>query len=500
MYVLCIYILTFTITVFANSRQPHIVFILADDLGWNDVGYHGSVIKTPTIDSLAREGVRLENYYVQPVCSPTRSQLLTGRYQIHTGLQHSIIWMSTPLCIPEDEILISQKLKQVGYSTHYIGKWHVGHYKKYCLPHNRGFDTFFGFYQAFSDYYYHNSTNGAHSGWDLRRGDMLVADEYMGQYSTHMYTGEAIDVISKHDSSKPMFLMFSHQAVHVPLQVPSSYSDLYRDVIADERRRDYAGMVSSVDESMYYVIQALKENNMWQDTILIFSSDNGGATTEGASNWPLRGGKASFYEGGVRAVGFVNSPLLQESMRGTINKELIHVSDWFPTILHLAHGVNDPRLPLDGLNQWQVISEGATSIRREILYNIDPLYFHPMVRQGVMYIDNPYFDITTQAALRVDNWKILTGRPGKGHWVPPPESGMDIIEDNTVKQELIHLYNIGDDPFEMINLASSRPDKVTELLLRLRQYNMTAVHCEFPKEDVKGSDPVIGDGGWGPWM
>jgi len=461
-----------------QPSKPHVVFILADDYGFNDIGYHGvshgSAIKTPFLDSLAMSGIRLENYYVQTVCSPTRSQLMSGRYQIHTGLQHNVIWPSQRNGIPLDDILIPQQLKHCGYDTHMIGKWHLGFFEENYTPWKRGFDTYFGFLIGGENYYTRYRCYESMCGYSMD-SEKGPTNETFGEYSAHLFARKAGDVIDKHNQSNPMFMYVAFQSVHSPLQVPDEYVKPYAD-IKDDNRRTYAGMVGAMDE-------AIKNIN----------------------NWPLRGRKNSLWEGGVRAVGFVHGKMLNvPNPNVRTNDQLMHVSDWYPTLLH-ATGC--PAISgtqsLDGFDQWKTITAYAKSPRTEILHNIDPLSTLPL-KKIVMG-----FDTSVHAAIRVGDWKLLTGDPGDSRWILPPElqslSKFSMNYSNIVKQQhsignqtkTIQLFNVKYDPFERTEVSDVYPEIVKELLSKLVKYNSTAVPVKFPQSDPAANP----DGGfWKPWV
>jgi len=516
--------------VFATTTRPNIVFILADDLGYRDVGYHGSsVIETPTLDRLAYGGVRLENYYTASMCSPSRGSLLSGRYQIHTGLQHMVLDVCQANSLPKEMPTLADMLRDAGYATHMVGKWHLGYYAEELVPTQRGFDSFFGFLGSTEHYYSHmlcrdgqvliensiqysklkklnkyNSTNrfvdeygNLWCGFDLRQNED-PAENYSGQYSTHLYTQKAADVIRNHatkEAAKPLFLYLSYQAPHQPLEVPESYSTQYVSV-TDENRRIYAGMTTCMDEGVINITSALEKYGLWNNTILIFSTDNGGTTRYGGNNWPLRGEKGTLWEGGIRGVAFVHSPLLGRRA-GTVSSGLIHINDWFPTLVALAGG-DTTGLSLEGYDVWKTIAEGDPSPRKEILHNIDPL----TERHGLL-LNISKFDNRVQAALLVGNWKLITGYPGTkvgvNDWIAPPEdTHIHSVYATDPDWKNIWLFDISSDPLEKADLFETHRDIAVNLLNRLAEYQSTAVPARFPMYDLR-CNPNNHNGFWGPW-
>ncbi|XP_072014249.1 arylsulfatase B-like [Amphiura filiformis] len=510
--------------------RPHIVFILADDLGYNDIGYHAvngmSAVKTPHLDTLASEGVKLENYYVQPFCSPSRSVLMTGRYLIRYGLQHRLFRAAQPTCLPLSETTLPEKLKELGYMTHAIGKWHLGCCRTECLPTRRGFDSFFGYGVGGHDHYDHNKTftypkESGYASKEVCNGKDLRANEtmewrYEGVYSTTLFTHKAQETIEWHDPKKPMFLYLAYKNVHSPLQAPQHYMDMFEH-IEDNERRSLAAMAYILDEGVKNVTDTLKKTGMWDNTVFIFSSDNGGKSgSSGGNNWPLKGEKKDLWEGGIRAPGFVNSPLLSNHVKGTVNKELMHISDWFPTIIDGIAGGSTAHMkkPLDGVNQWKMISEGGVSNRSEILLNIDKLEDFPRMTTT----ESDYWQANLnkkemlnpliRAGIRNGDWKLLTGTTGKKEiWLPPPESGKgkqelwDTSPECDPEGSVVKLYNIKSDPSETCNLARNPKfvSIVNELFRKLQKYANQAVPAYYPPDDPM-ANPALRGGAWTPWL
>jgi arylsulfatase A-like enzyme len=422
-----------------KAKQPNIVYIIADDQGWKDVGYHGSDIKTPNIDALARGGMRLENFHAQPLCTQTRSALMTGRYPFHTGLQSAVIPSAGKYGLDTDEYTLAQGLRDAGYRTVMVGKWHIGHADKKYWPMQRGFDYHYGAVLGEIDYF----THGAHGATDWYRDNELVKEE---GYATDLLGDDAVRQIQGHDGTKPLFMYLAFTAPHSPFQAPQKYIDRNQH-IAEPTRRTYAAMITSLDDQVGRVVAALKAKGMLDDTLIVYQSDNGGVRSskfagEGdvsklvlpADNGPWRDGKGSLYEGGTRVIALANWP---GHVKPGVSDALMHVVDVMPTLLSIAGGSTaKAKAPFDGLDMWSTLSTGAPSPRSTMFYSIEP----------------------QQAAVSVGTWKLVW------HVALPSK---------------IELFDLAGDPGEQKDLAAANPQKVAELQALIEKEARTAVPSKF---------------------
>lgn len=396
----------------AADAKPNIVILLADDLGWNDVGYHGSEIRTPNIDKIAARGVKLERYYAYPVCSPTRTAIMTGRSPIRMGIDRPLENVGG---VPMEERLMPQWLKPAGYQTAMAGKWHLGLEHVKYFPNNRGFDSSYGHLSAMVDYNTHISRGAK----DWHRDGQLLDET---GYSTDLIAAEAVRVIKQRRKDKPLFLYTAFNAPHSPLQAPQSYLDRYAN-IGSENRRIYAAMVTAMDDGIGRIVAAIESEGMTKNTIVIFMSDNGGPPQAGGNNGVLRSGKGSAFEGGLRVPACMYWPGVLQGGR-EFSKQMI-AEDWLPT-LAAAVGVSlKGSLPLDGVNMLPALKGGKVE--------------RGTVVMGAM---NSY-------AAYYNGWKLVkSSRPGE-----------------TEVQTL--LFRIDEDPNEQNDLAAKNPEMVAEMTKRL---------------------------------
>ncbi|XP_077995097.1 arylsulfatase I-like [Glandiceps talaboti] len=455
-----------------EPQKPNIVFILADDLGWGDIGYNNPYVISPTIDTLAREGVTLNQSYVQPICTPSRGALFSGYYPYRIGMQHKVLKRSGAAGLPLHLTVFPEKLREQGYATYMVGKWHLGYCSWEYTPLARGFDRFYGFLLGVSDYFNHTL-----SGFLDLRDNMMPDWGQTGVYSADLFSEKASDFITYHDQRKPMFLYLSFQSVHGPLQAPQKYIDMYPS-IKNENRRIKLAMVTAMDDAVKNVVSALKDAGMSDNTLIVFSSDNGGTAKEdnAGSNWPLRGSKTTLWEGGTRAVGFVHGKMLEKT--GYVSNELMHIVDWYPTLLGLAGGEADP--DIDGIDVWNTLSKGDPSPRTEFVYNIDEI--------------DP-----AGAAIRMGDYKLIVGKAGNpASWTAPPEMEDVRTEKSRAKLRGKYLFNIIDDPTERNDIKDEMPEKVAEMEARLKELTKKIVPAMDPKSEPAKAHPRNFNLVWSP--
>ncbi|KAH9499684.1 hypothetical protein Btru_074431 [Bulinus truncatus] len=318
--------------------------------------------------------------------------------------------------------------------------------------------------------------------------------EAVGDYSAYQYASRADDIIKSHDPDQPLFLYLPFQNVHEPLEVPEKYIKLYPN-IKDENRRNFSAMVTALDDAIAKVVTALKTYNLYDDTLIVFTGDNGGWTTYGGNNYPLRGGKFTIFEGGTRVPAFLHGKMLQS--QGKVYNGMMHAVDWFSTVVKALNiTYSDP--DQDSLSQWESINSLGPSQRTEFIYNLD--YMFPPV-QG-------------ESAIRVGDFKLIEGFPGLYQdWYKPAQldQGINITKDDlnfdsslpeSINQMLSqgmfqYLFNVKDDPTEHNNLYDQLPDVVKQLQDRLNEYKKKYVPPNFPLPTPK-ADPKNFGGAWSP--
>jgi len=376
----------------SEEIRRNVIWIVTDDLGISDVGFsarlQGSVkadeevpIFTPYIDALANRGARMKNYYAQPQCGPSRASLLTGRYPVNMGnpfpssinFKDNLDWKNTvlPGDLSSKYESVGNQMQRLGYRTHFIGKWGIDSGGVGHGPRGRGFDTFFGLMNSGHNHY--TKVVGVGGGVDMHRWNETVeldwpeVDEEPEVYSSTMFTREAVNVISQHAGTKdPFFLHLSYTAPHDPLQAPEEYVESPACVKHrhNPRRQTYCGMVQSVDIGVGDVTKALIKHDLLHKTIIMFTSDNGGAPIVGGYNYPFRGSKTSQWEGGVHVVGFIFAPGLVPDQ---VFDGLFHISDWSPTILSMVGGVHPQLDEIDGIDQSKALEMKGFGERESVV-------------------------------------------------------------------------------------------------------------------------------------
>ena len=446
------------------QNQPNIVIILADDLGWNAVGYHNERMETPNIDRIVSEGMELEHFYVAPMCSPTRAGLLTGRYPIRFGCARSVIPPQRDHGLPPEETTLAEALNTLGYKNRGVfGKWHLGHRRTKWHPLQQGFSDFEGHYNGAIDYF------------DLTREGQR---DWHHQYATSRAAGYATDLIAEAASRfirtrasdrSPYFCYVPFNAPHSPFQAPQDAIERFRAINklgsitgknkkqAIERLQVYTAMIWKMDQGIGKILDAIDQSGEAENTIVWFLSDNGGVGNIWENNTPLRGSKLTVYEGGIRVPAAVRWPKKIKS--GSQLHSTVGYIDLFPTLVAAAQqekSITPSSQPIDGMNLLPVIATkehhtNSSTDQTQKQLNLRPWYSY----HGQQGENNEHL------AVLQNGWKLKVNGPRLG----APE---DLLK-SAVEHELFY---IATDPNEERDLSKENPSTVavlTELLIKYRE-------------------------------
>jgi len=409
-----------------RAAPPNIIYIMADDLGYADVACYGRPdVKTPNIDRIAARGVRfLQGYANSAVCTATRVALITGRYQyrLRLGLEEPLGTANARVGLPPEHPTIASQLKKAGYGTTLVGKWHLGDLPNFG-PLKSGYDHFYGFHSGGIDYYRHEGTDHKPDFWD---DDMPI--EKIG-YATDLFGDHAVDVVNKYAKARnPFFISLHFNAPHWPWEAPGDQDEAERlktrnlGAYDAGTQKTYRGMIESMDAAIGRVLKALDDNRLTNNTIVIFTSDNGGERF--SDTWPFTGRKMELLEGGLRIPSIISWPA--RIPQGKTSDQVSISMDWMPTLLAAAGGSADPAYPLDGINLLPMLT-GTAPVQQRTLYW--------------------RFKGNAQRAIRDGDMKYLK------------------IRDNTF------LFNVAEDPMERGNLKTRQPEVFDRLANKWLEWN-----------------------------
>ncbi len=420
--------------------RPNVVVIISDDQGWGDIGCYGAETdpRTPHLDALAASGVRLTSFYVNaPMCSPTRAAMLTGRHPLRCGVPFVVDSSPGVVGLHGDEVTLAEVLREAGYRTGLIGKWHLGSAPE-SLPNAQGFDDFYGFRSGCIDYFSHRFYWGLGAGkpsfHDLWRNNEEVDES--GEYATHLITREAKRFL-RESSGEPFFLTVAYSAPHYPMHAPARYLERFGHV-SDPERKMHLAMVAAMDDGIGEIVQTLEERGLRESTLVFFFSDNG-ATIEdragsGGRNTPYRGYKFSFFDGGVRMPAMASWRGILPA--GRTRDALCAGYDLFPTLAKLCGGKIPQDRVIDGRDIWPLLMDGARSPHESL-----------------------YWRRYDQEAVRRGDWKLIRNPI------------LALGEEHRLRgEDEVFLANLAEDPGEKVNLARKRPEIVAELEALARRW------------------------------
>jgi len=452
----------------ATRRPPHIVFFLVDDLGWHNVGFHNPMVHTPAIDSLRAQGVELTRHYAYKFCSPSRTSLLSGRLPAHVNERNKIT--EAPMAgVPPEMTTIPAMLKSAGYKSHHVGKWHAGMASRSkSIPIARGFDSSLGFFHGQQDHYTQVTSGNVCPGQaytDLWLNDGPAVGLNGTKYSLHLWRDYAMRVLQEHDPSTPLFLLMAFLNTHDPLQVPEEYMRPYPANMVEDWRI-YQGMITAVDATIAEIVGALHRKGMWENSLVVWTSDNGGLVGPRrgpASNYPLRGGKLSNFEGAFRVPTVVSGGRIPRWRHNTNYTGVTHFADWYATFAAFAGLSTEDRraaaagLPaVDGKDLRGALLRGASS----------PWAGQPLLLSS--HAADPVLNPQTSAVLLLDDHKLITGFSWCSAWTGPVSPNASARAACSLRDSLDCgsggcLFNVASDPGEHQDLAALQPARLAQL-------------------------------------